>query len=102
MDDDMGDNAFVDKVNPDEHSTKKQRLDELKEILAEAFTMDVADMDEQKGSEKLPPSLSSSSSSSQGGSPSTRSPHTKIGWANHSLNGRGGHVHSFDTDTKLS
>ncbi|BBM97019.1 hypothetical protein Mp_1g02380 [Marchantia polymorpha subsp. ruderalis] len=79
MDDDMGDNAFVDKVNPDEHSTKKQRLDELKEILAEAFTMDVADMDEQKGSEKLPPSLSSSSSSSQGGSPSTRSPHTKIG-----------------------
>lgn len=63
MDDDMGEHPMtMDKRLSEEPSSKKQRLNELKDILAEAFTKDVADMDHQKGFKKLPPSLSSSSS----------------------------------------
>ncbi|CAM6103022.1 unnamed protein product [Calypogeia fissa] len=65
MDDDLCElSVSMDKVLSEEPSAKRQRLNELKDILAEAFTQDVADMDHQKGFKKLPPSLSSSPSSS--------------------------------------
>ncbi|KAL2652632.1 hypothetical protein R1flu_020760 [Riccia fluitans] len=53
MDDDMGDIATLDRISPEEQSSKKQRLDELKEILAEAFTKDIADMDKQQEAEAV-------------------------------------------------